>query len=66
MPAWRIPEPETQIQCVVIRADVYERAKVLLTEFDPRLAHPAMDAVMREEWRDPKMAEYDDYESRHP
>ncbi|HEV3342986.1 MAG TPA: hypothetical protein VG125_21610 [Pirellulales bacterium] len=33
-------------------------------DFDPREAYPALDEVMREDWSDTKMAEYDDYESR--
>jgi hypothetical protein len=31
---------------------------------DPRDTYPAVDKVMSEDWDDPKMAEYDDYESR--
>lgn len=61
--AVHMTEPDTRMECVVIRADVYERVKVLLGDFDPRMAYPAMDEVMREDWSDPKMAEYDDYES---
>jgi hypothetical protein len=59
-------DSKTQIECVVIRADVYDRVKSLLPEFDPHETYPAVDEVMREDWDDPKMAEYDDYESRHP
>jgi hypothetical protein len=59
-----VTETETQMECVVIRADMYEQIKKLLPDFDPREAYPAIDEVMREDWNDPKMAEYDNYESR--
>jgi hypothetical protein len=52
------------MECVVIRADMYEQIKKLLPDFDPQEAYPAIDEVMREDWNDPKMAEYDNYESR--
>lgn len=61
-----VTESETLLECVVIRADLYERVKSLLPGFDPREAYPAIDEVFREDWSDPKMAEYDDYESRKP
>lgn len=57
-------ETETQIECVVVRADVFNRIKRLLPDFDPRETYAALDEVMQEDWSDPKMAEYDDYESR--
>lgn len=57
-------ETGTQIECVVVRADVFNRIRKLLADFDPRGAYPAVDEVMKEDWNDPKMAEYDDYESR--
>jgi len=55
-----VTESETQLECVVIRADLYERVKSLLSGFDPRDAYPAIDEVFRQDWSDPKMAEYDD------
>ena len=59
-----VVETTTQTRCVVVRADVFDRLKKLLPDFDPREAYPALDEVMREDWSDPRMAEYDDYESR--
>lgn len=61
-----VTEAQTQLECVVIRADMYERVKSLLPGFDPKEAYPAIDEVFREDWSDPKMAEYDNYESRKP
>ena len=57
-------EKATQTPCVVVRADVFERIKKLLPDFDPREAYPALDEVMSEDWNEPRMSEYDDYESR--
>lgn len=62
----RVIDPKTQIECVVIRADVYDRVKGLMPDLDPHETYPAVDEVMGEDWNDPKMAEYDDYESRRP
>ncbi len=57
-------EKATQTPCVVVRADVFDRIKKFLPDFDPRDAYPALDEVMKQDWSDPKMAEYDDYEAR--
>ena len=62
--AVRVTEPETRLECVMIRADVFERVKSLLSDLDPREAYAALDESFRAGWIDPQMAEYDDYESR--
>lgn len=59
-----VVEMATQLRCVVVRADVFDRIKQLLPYLDPREAYPALDEVMSEDWSHPRMAEYDDYESR--
>ncbi|MBX3450759.1 MAG: hypothetical protein KF777_14430 [Planctomycetaceae bacterium] len=61
-----VTEMATQIECVVLRADVFEQIRKLLPEFNPPEAYPALDEVMREGWSHPQMADYDDYESRKP
>ncbi|MDX1970230.1 MAG: hypothetical protein SFV23_23860 [Planctomycetaceae bacterium] len=53
-----VTETFTQIACVVLRADVFEQIRKLLPDFDPREAYPAVDEVMREDWIDPRMAEF--------
>lgn len=58
-----VVETGTQIECVVVRADVFNRFRTLLPDLDPRDAYPAVDEVMKDDWSDRKMAEYDDYES---
>lgn len=56
-------DAETQIECVVIRSDVFERVKGVFPDIDPRETYPAVDEVMREDWSTPQMAEYDDYDA---
>lgn len=58
-----VVETGTQIECVVVRADVFNRFRTLLPDLDQRDAYPAIDEAMKDDWSDPKMAEYDDYES---
>ena len=62
----RVLDPKGQLECVLLRADVYDRVKARLPDFDPREAYPALDEAMREDWSDPRMADYDDYESHRP
>lgn len=56
-------ERATQMPCIVVRADVFDPMRSILTDFDPREAYHALDEVMHEDWSDPKMAGYDDYEA---
>jgi hypothetical protein len=61
----RLTDPETQQEYVLLRAEVYERMKSLLyddSDFEPDRGYPLADEVMKEDWDDPKMAEYDRYE----
>ncbi|HVW02136.1 MAG TPA: hypothetical protein VHB77_17425 [Planctomycetaceae bacterium] len=58
-----VVEAATQTRCVVVREDIFDRLRKLLADFDPQEVYPALDEVMREDWSDPRMAEYDDYES---
>ncbi len=59
-----VTEFTSQMQCVILRADIFEQIKKRVSDLDPRDTYPAVDKVMSEDWDDPKMAEYDDYESR--
>jgi hypothetical protein len=45
--------------CVLIRADIYERVKVLLEITE---AYPLLDETFREGWEAPGMADYDRYD----
>ena len=61
----RVVDPRTKETYILLRADVYERLKPLLSDtgdLDPRETYPMLDSVFGEDWNDPKMAEYDRYE----
>lgn len=61
----RLLDPDTNMEYVLVRADLYDRLRVLLSDdsdLDPRITYAAVDRVMSEDWDDPRMAEYDDYE----
>ncbi|HEV3263449.1 MAG TPA: hypothetical protein VG013_41825 [Gemmataceae bacterium] len=59
----RMVDPQTNTEYVLIRKEVYERLEQLVG-LDPQAAYPLVDETFREGWDDPKMAEYDDYETR--
>ncbi|MBI1813107.1 hypothetical protein HYR82_05040 [Candidatus Peregrinibacteria bacterium] len=56
----RMVDPQTNMQCVLIRADWAERP----VEGDPREAYPLVDESFSAGWSDPAMADYDHYETR--
>ena len=58
----RLIDPTTNRAYVLLRADVYERVRGLLGDFDPREAYPATDRAFAEGWNDPRMDDYDRYE----
>ena len=56
-------DPESGQRYVLLRAEVYERVKNVLTDApEPRDAYPAIDRAFAEGWTGPKMDEYDRYE----
>ena len=61
----RLTDPETNEEYVLLRADIFDRLKSLVyddKDFDPAIGYPLANEVMKEDWDDPKMAEYDRYE----
>jgi hypothetical protein len=61
----RLTDPETKQEYVLLRAEVYDRLKSLLyddSDFEPSRGYALADEVMKEDWDDPKMAQYDRYE----
>ncbi len=61
----RLTDPETKQEYVLLRAEIYDRLKSLLyddSDFDPAMGYPLADEIMKEDWDNPKMAEYDRYE----
>ena len=57
----RAVDPETQTELVVLRADVYERLKSLLEDFDPRETYEAFRQAAGDEWDDPALDVYEQY-----
>ncbi|HEX8199551.1 MAG TPA: hypothetical protein VF590_03625 [Isosphaeraceae bacterium] len=74
----RLEDPATHEEYVLLRRDVYEHLRKLEAaerlgpspcedgEFHPRDAYAAVDRAFAEGWDDPKMAEYDEYETHRP
>jgi hypothetical protein len=65
----RLTDPETRREYVLLPAEAYERLKSLLyddRDFDPSMGYALADEVMKEDWDDPTMAEYDRYEEHKP
>jgi len=61
----RLTDPESQQEYVLLPAEVYDRLKALLYDdgnVDVAAGYPLADEVMKDDWDDPKMAEYDRYE----
>lgn len=58
----RLTDPETKQEYVLLRAQVYEKLKGLLYDdgaIDVARGYALADEVMKEDWDDAKMAEYD-------
>src|SRR5215510_11932812 len=58
----RMVDPRTKTVYVLVREDLYGRVQGLLDDIDPSDTYEALDAVFREDWDNPKMADYDRYE----
>jgi hypothetical protein len=58
----------TNHRYVLVRADRYEKLQRLLGEddLDPRDMYPLIDKVMKEDWDDPAMDVYNDYDAHRP
>jgi hypothetical protein len=58
----------TNVRYVLMRADQYEKVKALFEpdDIDPREAYPLADEVMKEDWDDPAMDVYNDYDAHRP
>ena len=60
----QLNDPETNSVYIIVRADVYERMRVLCDGFDIRDAYPLMNQVAaREGWDDPSMDIYNEYQT---
>jgi hypothetical protein len=63
----RVTEPQTNLECVVVRADVYERMRKLIYDDSPwtdeekaLLAEEAGESIG---WNERELQEYDNYEA---
>jgi len=54
-----VPVTVQHTKCVLIRADIYERVKVLI---EIEETYPLIDETFREGWEAPGMADYDRYD----
>jgi hypothetical protein len=54
-----VPVTVEHTQCVLVRADIYERVKAMLEIAE---AYPLIDETFREGWEAPGMADYDRYD----
>ena len=63
-----VEDPETRIEYVILKAELYKRLQALISteSLDPSETYRAVDRAFAEGWSDPKMAEYDKYESQRP
>jgi hypothetical protein len=54
---FRFTAPETDIEFVVLRADVYDRVKVPFTgdDVDPEAMYPLLAEISPEDWEDPSV-----------
>ena len=63
----RFVDPETAVDYVLIRADVYESIRALLEPnagLEPNEMIPLIWETMKGDWDDPKMDDYDNYPER--
>lgn len=63
--AVRLIDPTTQVECVVVRADVYERVRSLLVDDGPLTEEERRAAIqaagLRADWDDPELDAYEQY-----
>ncbi len=56
-----LTDPETNAVYIVVRAEVYERMRLVNDDFDIREAYPVMNQVVAHDgWDDPSMDIYDE------
>jgi hypothetical protein len=60
---FRFVDPQLGQEFVVVRADVFDRVKILFddSDLDPSEVLPLMWQTMKDDWEDPSMDVYDNY-----
>jgi hypothetical protein len=64
-----VVDPETQVEYVIVRADLYERVKSLVEADDltsEEKRHLLAESGKRPGWDNPEMDDYDDYDAHRP
>jgi hypothetical protein len=66
--ALRVTDPETQLECIVVRADVYDRVRGLVVD-DGQLTEEERLALIRAagaraDWDDPELDVYEEYRKK--
>jgi hypothetical protein len=58
----------TNNRYVLLRADQFEKVQAFFEQddLDPRAMYPLIDEVMKEDWDDPAMEVYNDYDAHRP
>jgi hypothetical protein len=52
-------DPDTNQEYVLLRTEVYDQLRSVLSDLDPRDLYPALHRALRDEgWDDPQMDEY--------
>jgi len=55
----RVVDPKTKATYVIVKAEDYDRLQRVLSEDDPRIAYPSIDATMQDDdQHDPLLAGY--------
>jgi hypothetical protein len=67
--AVHVTDPQTQLECVLVRADVYDRVRALLVDDRPLSQEEKLAAIqaagLRAHWDDPALDVYEQYR-KHP
>ncbi len=59
---FRLIDPDTKQQYMLVRAEVYDQLRSVHTDLDPRDLYPALHRALRDEgWDDAQMDEYNRY-----
>lgn len=63
--AVHLTDPQTQLECVVVRADVFDRVRTLLVDDGPLTKEEKLAAIqaagLRAGWGDPDLDAYEQY-----
>jgi hypothetical protein len=61
-----VVDAATNATYVLLRAEQFEKMKAITDGDDVEAMYPLIDEVMKEDWDDPAMKVYDDYDAHRP